>query len=245
MKTGVEYAKLPGGARFASQMPGADTSGSPEAWAQFAGQSDQAQQATNLEHLGSGAASFSNTGAPIPEAALRGMTGLPFVQGTRPDITIQGMKDASKLQAASIGAGGKAPKTTYRTALPFNADGSQTQIETSGVRDPSQGEAILADHQRQADAVNARRTGQSTTSQSGGSGAQLDTNSQAGQAAQNGAIKFSQVAKDAGAKAGPYQKDAQKAHQDVEANRNGAVYVTRQTPKGPVVVGKSGAEYPL
>ena len=59
------------------------------------------------------------------------------------------------------------------------------------------------------------------------------------------AIKFSQVAKDAGAKAGPYQKDAQKAHQDIEANRNGAVYVTRQTPKGPVVVGKSGAEYPL
>ena len=72
MKTGVEYAKLPGGARFASQMPGADTSGSPEAWANFANQSDRSQQAVDLSHLGTADQAFSNSGAPIPEASLRG-----------------------------------------------------------------------------------------------------------------------------------------------------------------------------
>ena len=175
------------------------------------------------------------------------MTGLPFVQGTRPDITIQGMKDASKLQAASIGAGGKGPKTTYTTTLPFNSDASQTQIATSGVRDPGQGEQVLTEHQKQADAVNARRTGQSTTSASGGSGAQLDTNSQAGKGAQNAATKLlNQASKDATSNPDPVvRQKAAAAVANIRGAMNGTVFTTVQTPQGPQVVGKDGSKYQL
>jgi hypothetical protein len=245
LKAIPDIAKAPGAAGLLASAPGGQgvfMGADPNAIARFVGAADQSTQATNLEHLGAGASSFSTAGMPIPEQSVQGITGLPFKQGTRPDITIQGMKDASKIQAANISAGGKGPKTTYTTTLPFNADGSQTQIATSGVRDPTQGETVLSEHQRQADAVNARRTGQSTTSASGGSGAQLDTNSQAGKAAQTSAMKFLQQATQA-AQGG--DQNAKAAVDNIRGGMKGSVFNTVTRPDGTYIVGKDGKGYKI
>ena len=91
---------------------------SPESVADMVRAANQANQATNLEHAGSGALSASSAGMPVDPQAFTNLTNLPVNPGVRPDIQIAEINKSARLGAAAIGASGTAGPSLHYTGPP-------------------------------------------------------------------------------------------------------------------------------
>lgn len=121
VKAFSDVSKNPGALQLAASSPyyqGILGGASPDVVQDVINQQGRTQQATNLEHAGSGALSMSSAGTPVDPQSLTNLIGAPVTPGQRPDITIQGMKDASKLAAARISAAGANKGPSFTGQLP-------------------------------------------------------------------------------------------------------------------------------
>jgi hypothetical protein len=264
------YMKEPGGAQFASQMPGmASTIGvDPSAWAGLAQAGDIAQGATNLKNAGTGFNQLSQAGLPPDTSAVPAMTGVNVGPYQGPAL-LQAARERANASMAVAAAGRNKPQlTTVVTHGPADATGASTDY-TSKVP-MSQLDVAQQAHNRQVQATMSGRTGGGATSlqpnpnapQGDGTttqqtqpstqqtkpirppptgSVQLDTNSALGKLAQNGAMQMMERARQAAAAGDPA---ARAMVDDVNRAMKGPVYTTARVPNGPVVVrGASGHEY--